>query len=79
MTNQPGIEFSDLPANSHRCIGEIVGDWIVFTCPLCAGYERRLHRVTNVMVTRGQTEFNHYGSLDNANNAAALLAMSGPN
>lgn len=75
----PKIDFSDLPDDVHRCIGEIIGEWAVFHCPLCPGYERRINLFTGKMYVNGKTEFHHVGSTSNANNAEALLAMSGPN
>jgi len=75
----PRIDFSDLPPDVHRCIGEIVGEWAVFHCPLCPGYERRINLVTGKLSVKGETEFHHVGSTSDANNAEALLAMSGPN
>jgi hypothetical protein len=33
----------------HECESSIEGDWIVFRCPLCKDYERRIHQVTSEM------------------------------
>jgi hypothetical protein len=36
----------------HSCKSQRKGDWIVFTCPLCKDYERRLNFKTGQMKTR---------------------------
>jgi hypothetical protein len=42
------INFSDNP-KSHRCVGEIEGDEIIFRCPACLDYERRINLKTGEM------------------------------
>ena len=32
--------------DSHKCQTSLDGNWVVFTCPLCEDYERRVNRVT---------------------------------
>lgn len=75
----PHLEFSGLPDNAHRCTGETQGDWILYRCPLCAGYERRVNWKTGVTITRGQNEFQHFGSPGAFNNALALMQTAGKN
>jgi hypothetical protein len=36
----------------HSCQSKQDGDWIVFTCPICRDYERRLNFKTGQMKTR---------------------------
>jgi hypothetical protein len=36
----------------HTCKSHQEGDWIVFTCPQCEGYERRININTGKMETR---------------------------
>ena len=35
----------------HECTAERVGDWVVFTCPHCLDYERRINLKTGDMKT----------------------------
>ena len=42
-------------AEEHRCESYRDGDWIVFTCPLCLDYERRLNWRTGNMTAKDQT------------------------
>jgi hypothetical protein len=39
----------------HECESRLEGDWIVFTCELCPGHERRLNWRTGRMSTTGAT------------------------
>lgn len=49
------IRFSNpFGATRHRCEGRREGNWIVFRCPLCPGFERRINLVTGDMVRRGE-------------------------
>lgn len=59
--NEPVFEaFND---EQHPCIGHNEGDWIIFTCPICKDYERRVNWKTGgVKVRRGGSKFNHFGS-----------------
>jgi len=50
--------------NSHICTSHIDGDWVVWRCPICLGYERRFNFKTNEMKVKGKTEFTHQGSND---------------
>lgn len=59
--SKPIIEI--LNEDQHVCIGQRQGDWIVFICPICKGYERRVNWDTGeVKVKRGNSKFNHTGS-----------------
>ena len=49
----------------HICETYRVGDWIVFTCPKCPQYERRVNWRTREMKTRigeGNEHIKHAGS-----------------
>ena len=40
------MAFSFEPSENdtrHRCQARRSGDWAIFTCPLCPGFERRLN------------------------------------
>lgn len=39
---QLNFRINDAPQR-HQCVVRRDGDWIIFTCPQCEGYERRLH------------------------------------
>ncbi|HFA48865.1 MAG TPA: hypothetical protein ENJ95_07600 [Bacteroidetes bacterium] len=39
--------------SDHKCYSEQEGDWVVFRCPLCPDYERRIHSKTGEMKTEG--------------------------
>lgn len=59
------MHFNGLPQNVHPCTSEREGDWLVWRCPLCAGYERRLNWVTGEMrVRREGSEAQHVGLAD---------------
>lgn len=46
----------------HTCEAKHVGDWIIFHCPACSDYERRLNWRTGKMVkVSGDNEFLHSG------------------
>jgi hypothetical protein len=46
----------------HKCKGSLEGDWIVFKCPICQDYERRINRTTGEMKVFNQRSFiNHSG------------------
>jgi len=64
---------STRPADLHQCTSHTDGDWTVWRCPLCAGYERRFNRVTSEMrVRRGGSTALHSGMADGENGMAAL-------
>ena len=69
----PHLEFSGLPDNAHRCTSEINGDWVVFRCPHCPDYERRISLKTNTLIIKGKNEFTHYGSGGSLISGAAII------
>ena len=51
------IEFpSNDPEQRHRCRSRREGDWAVFFCPFCPGFERRINLRTGAMKTSQPTE-----------------------
>lgn len=40
----------DFTNNAHRCTSFIDGDWVIFRCPLCDGWELKLNPITLEMV-----------------------------
>ena len=45
----------------HKCESIRDGDWIIFTCPKCPGYERRLNWRTKEMKIKNGNSFSHSG------------------
>ncbi len=43
------VSFNGVSENSHKCYGEMEGDWVVFRCPVCEDYERRVNFKTGEM------------------------------
>ena len=47
---------------THRCEGYKEGDWVIFTCNKCAGYERRMNlRTREVQVKHPRDHVKHTG------------------
>ncbi len=67
------FSFSDLPETTHHCTSHREGNWIVWRCPHCPGYERRLNWQTGQMrVRRGGSEAQHTGASTKAQDMSAL-------
>ncbi len=63
------------PADFHQCTSHREGDWTVWRCPLCPGYERRLNRVTGKMeVRRNGSAALHSGIAGAGSDMAGLTA-----
>lgn len=60
----------------HHCTSHRLGDTIIWKCPVCTGYERRLNLITGEMVCIGKTEHLHTGSNDGQQNLTALTKYS---
>jgi hypothetical protein len=58
------IEFEGFSnAEQHECESFREGDEIVFRCPICTDYERRINwRTGNTSVKQSNPEVNHTGS-----------------
>lgn len=55
--------FDAFNEEQHPCIGHQEGDWIIFTCPLCLDYERRINwKTSEIKVRKGDSTANHFGS-----------------
>lgn len=55
--------FDAFNEGQHPCIGHREGDWIIFTCPICKGYERRVNwKTQEVRVRKYGSGFSHFGS-----------------
>lgn len=66
------IQFEGLK-DAHQCTSFRQGDTIVWKCPLCIGYERRLNLVTGEMSVKGKTDSLHTGFSDGKENMEALI------
>ncbi len=50
-------------SNHHKCESRRNGDWIIFYCPRCPEFERKLNWRTGELETKGAVkEINHSGS-----------------
>lgn len=56
------IQFSS-HETTHICEAKIEGKWIVFTCPQCLDYRRKINQETGEMITdsMGNPEVLHQG------------------
>lgn len=56
------IEFSS-EKNAHVCDASIEDQWIVFTCPQCENYRRKMHLETGEMIVEkpGNPLIEHQG------------------
>ena len=45
------LEFTNGDFDGHYCVSKLDGDWIIWTCPICVGYERRLNWKTGDLVS----------------------------
>jgi hypothetical protein len=56
------FSFNNLEYDQHECDSVTEGDWIIFRCPICKDYERRINAVTGDMrVKNGSSTFRHSG------------------
>jgi hypothetical protein len=48
---------------SHECTSSIEGEWIVFRCPVCEDFERRIHLRTKKMKSKisPYNPYQHHG------------------
>lgn len=59
----------------HQCTSHQEGNWIIWRCPQCRGYERRFNWVTNEMrIRNGGSEALHTGMSTQSQNMEALTA-----
>ena len=64
------------PPTEHECTSHREGDWVIFRCPLCPGYERRFNWVTGEMqVDRGGSTALHSGLSTRKENMEALTKV----
>ena len=74
------IQFDGLPKDIHSCTVSLDGDWIVWRCPFCRDYERRLNWQTGEMsVRRGGSAARHCGFIEGKENMDALTQIESLN
>lgn len=58
------IDFDPKPDSlHHKCDAFRNGDWIIFRCPICKDYERRLNwRTGEMRVRNDKPEVYHHGN-----------------
>ena len=45
------VRASERALEPHECVAERKGDWVVFTCPHCDDYVRRINLRTGAMIS----------------------------
>lgn len=71
---QTPIKFEGLPDDVHRCTSYRDGDEIVWKCPICEGYERRLNYKSGEMTVRkGGSDAMHTGASDGTDDMSGLF------
>jgi len=76
----PLLTILGLPADVHQCTSHRDGEWIIWRCPLCSGYERRFNWSTGQMTCTGLPDgVVHTGISSQASNIKALTLNTHPN
>lgn len=71
------IHFKGSPSEIHHCTSHREGDWMVWRCPHCADYERRMNWQTGEMhIRRGQSAAQHTGVSTRSQNMEALQQLT---
>ena len=64
------------PSPVHECTSHRAGDWIIFRCPYCPGYERRFNWLTGEMqLDRAGSTAQHTGLSTAKQNMEALTRL----
>ena len=72
--------FSGTPKETHHCTSHQDGDWMIWRCPECRGYERRLNwRTGEMQVQRGGSQAQHTGASTKTQNMENLTRGLSPN
>ncbi len=67
------LHFNGLPQNIHQCSSRRDGDWIIWNCPHCPGYERKFNWMTGEMrVRKGDPDARHVGIADHSEPSDSL-------
>ncbi len=74
------INFKGPSSDIHHCTSHQEGDWMVWRCPHCSDYERRMNWQTGEMkISRGKSTAQHGGASTKAQNMEALREGMGDN
>lgn len=74
------IDIINAPKGSHVCTSFRDGDWAVFRCPLCEGYERRINvRTGEIKGRSGGSTATHTGVNQGVENMDGLLNVGSKN
>ena len=62
--NHLTLQIDNSNPDLHKCHVKKEGDWLIFTCSKCPGYERRINMVTRQMKLHDpfQGKYSHSGS-----------------
>jgi hypothetical protein len=66
------LHFEGLSDEVHHCTSFRSGDTIVWKCPHCIGYERKLNLMTGEMSVKGKTGYSHTGFNEGKENMEGL-------
>jgi len=57
------VVLNNSNVNQHECVSVKSGDWVIFSCPQCPGYERRINLHTQEMRLQdpNQGKYTHVG------------------
>ncbi|MBK8426398.1 MAG: hypothetical protein IPL27_10725 [Lewinellaceae bacterium] len=70
------ISFKGLPSDTHHCTSHRDGDWVIWRCPHCTDYERRMNWQTGEMRTlHGRSTARHTGISTQKQNMEALKTI----
>jgi len=74
------FDITSPPPGTHVCTSFRDGDWAVFRCPLCEGYERRINvRTGEIKGRNGGSAVCHTGVNNGTESMAGLLNFGGSN
>lgn len=61
--NELTVDLSNSNDKHHECKARREGDWVIFSCDKCPGYERKINLKTHRMclIDPGQGRYNHKG------------------
>jgi hypothetical protein len=70
------IDFPANPDMIHESDAVTEGDWVVFRCPICKDYERRINTVTDEMKVKNVSPTVCHSGCHIHSNVSAFKALS---
>lgn len=59
---------------THNCTSYKDGDWVIFKCPICLQYERKMNLINGKMKTKGSSDnILHTAMFDGTENVSEAL------